>query len=65
MIILYSTNCPKCKVLETKLKQQNIDFILETDLTKIINMGYMEAPLLEINNEIYNFSQAIKWLKGE
>ena len=65
MIILYSTNCPKCKVLETKLKQQNIDFILETDLTKIMNMGYMEAPLLEINNEIYNFSQAIKWLKGE
>lgn len=65
MIILYSTNCPKCKVLETKLKQQNIDFILETDLTKIINMGYMEAPLLEINDEIYNFSQAIKWLKGE
>lgn len=65
MIILYSTNCPKCKVLETKLKQQNIDFILETDLTKMMNMGYMEAPLLEINNEIYNFSQAIKWLKGE
>lgn len=65
MIILYSTNCPKCKVLETKLKQQNIDFILETDLTKMINMGYMEAPLLEINDEIYNFSQAIKWLKGE
>lgn len=65
MIILYSTNCPKCKVLETKLKQQNIDFILETDLTKVMNMGYMEAPLLEINDEIYNFSQAIKWLKGE
>lgn len=65
MIILYSTNCPKCKVLETKLKQQNIDFILETDLTKMMNMGYMEAPLLEINDEIYNFSQAIKWLKGE
>lgn len=65
MIILYSTNCPKCKVLETKLKQQNIDFILETDLTKVMNMGYMEAPLLEINDEIYNFSQAIRWLKGE
>lgn len=65
MIKLYSTNCPKCKVLETKLEQQGIDFLIETDLTKPINMGYMEAPLLEINDEIYNFSQAIKWLKGE
>lgn len=31
MITLYSTNCPKCNVLEQKLKNLNINYILSFD----------------------------------
>ena len=31
-VILYSTGCPKCQVLEKKMHQKNINFIINTDV---------------------------------
>ena len=63
MMKLYSTHCPRCKVLEMKLKQKNIDFEIIDDKDKVIEIGkangIMSAPLLEINGKIYDFTQAI------
>lgn len=50
-IILYSTNCPKCKVLESKLKSRNIQFDVITDIDVIRKTGYTEAPILEIQSD--------------
>ena len=36
MIKMYSTHCPKCKILETKLKQKNIEYEECTDISKRI-----------------------------
>lgn len=66
MITLYSTNCPKCKVLEQKMKQCEIPFSIQYDIQPLIKMGFLEAPILKINdNEYLNFSDAIKWLKNK
>lgn len=62
-VILYTTHCPKCKVLEAKLGQKNIDFELIDDEQVMINKGFMSAPMLEVDNEIMDFSGAINWLK--
>lgn len=62
-IILYTTHCPKCKVLETKLKQLNIDYDVIDDEKIMTGKGFLEAPKLEVNNKIMNFSEAIKWVK--
>ena len=62
MIILYSTNCPKCKVLEQKLKSKNIEYIEFTDVNKMIEMGFSVMPMLEVDGVIMDFGTANKWI---
>lgn len=62
-VILYTTHCPKCKVLETKLKQLNIDYQIIEDEKIMMDKGFMEAPKLEVDGEVMNYITAINWLK--
>lgn len=63
-VILYSTNCPKCKVLEKKLNSSGIDYSIVTDVDVMERKGFQSAPMLEVDDKIYEFSEAVKWLKG-
>lgn len=65
MITLHSTNCPKCKVLEMKLKQKNIEYTLNTDVSKLIEKGYKTAPILQVNEEYMDFNTANKWINNQ
>lgn len=62
-IIFYTTHCPKCKVLKAKLDSLNIDYITQDDINIMENMGMTTAPMLQIENNLLTFSQAVKWLK--
>lgn len=62
MIILYSTNCPKCKILEQKLKSKNIKYSEFTDVDKMIEMGFSMMPMLEVDGVIMDFATANKWV---
>ena len=61
-IILYSTNCPKCNVLEKKLQSKNIDFEICNDVNLMLSKGIQQAPYLEVDNELMDFSKAVKWV---
>ena len=39
-VILYSTNCPKCSVLEKKLSSANINYKIVTDTDLMIKKGF-------------------------
>ena len=38
-IILYSTNCPKCKILEKKLTEKNIKFTKNNNVIEMSELG--------------------------
>lgn len=61
---LYTTNCPKCRVLETKLKQKNIEFDVVDDENIMIEKGFMEAPMFEVDEKIMGFPEAINWINN-
>lgn len=61
-IVLYSTNCPKCKVLKSKLEQNNINFIENNDIELMAQKGFTTAPMLEIDSVVYNFKEAVAWI---
>ena len=61
-VILYSTHCPKCKVLGMKLKQKNINFEENTDVDAMIEKGFKSAPILEVDGVIYDFKEAVDWI---
>ena len=62
-VILYSTNCPKCKVLEKKLGDSKIQYEVVTDEDLMIEKGFSSAPMLEVDGTVMDFGKAMKWLK--
>lgn len=65
-IIMYSTGCPKCKVLKAKLNQKNIPFIECNDITIIQSKGIEKLPVLEIDGTLHEFKDAVELInRGE
>ena len=62
MIKLYTIDCPKCKVIEKKLVNANIDFIIVKDRDEIKAKGMDLMPVLEVDDVRMNFKQACDWV---
>ncbi len=65
MIKLYSTHCPKCKVLTLKLTQKNIQFEVIDDLDLMKRLGFKSAPMLDVDGKLYEFNRALEWVKEQ
>ena len=63
-VILYSTNCPKCQVLEKKLNANDIDYTIINDTDLMIKKGFMSAPMIEVDGDVMDFKSAVEWLKN-
>lgn len=64
-IVLYSTNCPKCKVLEKKLDSIGVDYTIVTNEDLMISKGFSSAPMLEVDGNIMDFGNAVRWAKEQ
>lgn len=63
MIILYSTGCPKCNILERRLTNDKIEFSITNNVDKLIDMGFQNAPVLQIDDNFIDYTNAMKLLK--
>lgn len=61
-VTLYTTHCPKCKIIESKLAEHNIDYLEVTDVDFMKELGFMEVPIVRVDNEYKNFRAAVDWL---
>ena len=61
-IILYSTNCPKCKILEKKLTEKNIKFIKNNNVIEMTELGIDQVPVISIDGKLLSFVEANKWI---
>ena len=62
MITLYSTNCPRCSVLEKKLDAAGINYSINNDVDEMISLGFMEVPTLVVDEKTMTFKEAIDWI---
>lgn len=65
-ITLYSTDCPRCKILEGVLTQHGVPFEIVKDEDIIMEVadkhGINTAPFLELNNgEILTYPDAMAY----
>ena len=65
MITLFTTHCPKCRVIEKKLAQKNIDYVEVTDVAEMQKLGFQSAPILEVDGQILNFTDANRWIMNQ
>ena len=63
-VTLYSTGCPKCKVLVTKLDGKNINYNIVSDINVIISKGINTVPVLEVDNNLMDFKTAVDWVNA-
>lgn len=64
MITLFSTHCPKCNVLEKKLKAKNIEYEEVNDVEAMKEKGIVTVPVLEVDGEVMDFKAASDWINN-
>ena len=64
MTTLYTTYCPQCEVLKTKLDAKNIKYQIVDDIKIMREKGFLSAPILQVEDEIFTFAAAVKWVNG-
>jgi len=63
LILLYSNNCPKCKILKQKLDQKQVVYEECNDVDIMMEKKFLSMPMLQVDGEIMNYLNAINWLK--
>ena len=64
MITLYSTGCPKCKVLIMKLNKKGVQYVINNNVDEMLEKGLLSAPYLEVDGTMYNFTEANTWINN-
>lgn len=63
-IVLYTTHCPKCRILEKKLTDKGVPFISCEDTTEMQNKGITSVPVLMVNDNMMNYYDAVKYVNS-
>ena len=65
MVLLHTTGCPKCEILKIKLESKNIPFETNYDTEIMLEKGFLEAPMLEVDEyTCLNLINATKWVNN-
>lgn len=63
-VVLYSTGCSKCKVLEKKLNTDGIKYSISHDINKLVEKGFQSVPVLDVDGDFLDFKDAVNWIKN-
>lgn len=63
-IVLYSTGCPKCKVLEKKLDDAGVEYEVVSDTEVMLSKSFINVPMLSINDNNLKFKEAVDWINS-
>lgn len=63
-VVFYTIDCPKCRVLESKLKAKKVVFEECHDIEIMQEKGFKSAPMLEVDGAAMNFGDAVKWINN-
>ena len=64
-VVLYSTNCPRCSVLEKKLSMAKIEYDIVSDADLMVEKGFTSVPMLEADGKVMDFREAIEWVNNK
>ena len=63
-VVFYTIDCPKCSVLESKLKAKKVAFEECRDIEIMQEKGFESAPMLEVDGVVMNFGEAVRWINN-
>lgn len=63
-VVLYSTGCPKCKVLKAKLDNTWIKYEIVDDVDEMLRLDISTVPCLGVDGKIMNFKESVDWVNS-
>ena len=64
-VTLYTTHCPRCTVLESKLRDKGIEYEEVTDISTMLSLGISTVPRLSVEDQpLKDFKEAIDWVNS-
>ena len=64
MLKLYTTHCPKCRVIEAKLKAKHIEFEVIDDVAVLEQEQIKSVPVLEVDTKRMSFLEANQYVNN-
>lgn len=64
-MLLYTTGCSKCKILESKLNEKEIKYEVCEDKELMKSKGFRSVPVLELDDgTILTYGKAVKFVNN-
>ena len=63
-IVLYTTHCPRCKVLTAKLDSAAIQYEICDNVDEMIKKDIKSVPVLEVDGNLLDFKAAVDWVNN-
>ena len=64
MITLFTNDCPKCKVLKSKLESKKIEYKESNDLNVLEEQGYRTLPMLRVRDKYLDFMESVSFVNN-
>lgn len=61
-VILYTTHCPQCRMLEKRLEDSGIQYTEKTDIQEMIDKGFTNVPVLVVDGKAMQVREAVAWV---
>lgn len=61
-VIYTQENCPKCKILKKKLNDKGVEYTECSDVSVLMSKGIEFTPMLEVDNDMMSYTDAVKWV---
>ena len=64
-VTFYTTDCPKCGVLKSKLDQHKIPYEENHNVKEMLSLGLQSAPALKVDDgPVMTFFEAVRWVNN-
>lgn len=61
--VFTSPGCPMCMILKSHLKDAGIEYEECTDIDRMLDMGLLHAPMMQVDGgALMNFTAAMAWV---
>lgn len=58
-VILYTTHCPMCRMVEQRLNSKKINYVENTNVEEMEALGITHVPALQVDETLYRDTKTI------
>jgi len=64
-IVVYSNDCPRCRVLKKKLLDKELPFMEVSDEEEMMSLGIQTVPVMSVDGRLLEFKEANEWINNK